>query len=316
MSRILIITPCSDRKYGFTPEHMRAASLPFGSLPSVANEWAVRVKESIPTNAARDVYAGRSFVELKAAQSLVSADLVIISAGLGIVRGQQKIPNYGITVSRSASDSIFKKIEGKAQSTEWWSHLQKTMGAKFDLNSIDFGAYDLVLMIMSKNYAKMVSGDLSLMSEDVIKKLRVFGVGINSLMPLKLRDNILSYDQRLNGPDYDHLGTMTDLSARCLLDFCKQMQGNSEIGRGLQYDKEFVEGRLNGMRYPEVFHRKVCTDDEVKLFILEHWDTNKGNVNKTLRLLRDKGFACEQTRFANLFRSVKHEKKLQGEFNL
>ena len=316
MTKVLIITPCSDRKYGFTPEYMRATSLPLGSLRSVANEWAVRVKESIPTNAARDVYAGRSFVELKAAQSLVSADLVIISAGLGIVRGQQKIPNYGITVSRSASDSIFKKIEGKAQSTEWWSHLQKTMGAKFDLNSIDFGAYDLVLMIMSKNYAKMVSGDLSLMSEDVIKKLRVFGVGINSLMPLKLRDNILSYDQRLNGPDYDHLGTMTDLSARCLLDFCKQMQGNSEIGRGLQYDKEFVEGRLNGMRYPEVFDRKVCTDDEVKLFILEHWDTNKGNVNKTLRLLRDKGFACEQTRFANLFRSVKHEKKLQGEFNL
>ena len=316
MSRILIITPCSDRKYGFTPEHMRAASLPFGCLPSVANEWAVRVKQSIPTNAARDVYAGRSFVELKAAQSLVSADLVIISAGLGIVRGQQKIPNYGITVSRSASDSIFKKIEGKAQSTEWWSHLQKTMGAKFDLNSIDFGAYDLVLMIMSKNYAKMVSSDLSLMSADVIKKLRVFGVGINSLMPLKLRDNILSYDQRLNGPDYDHLGTMTDLPARCLLDFCKQMQSNSEIGRGLQYDKEFVETRLDGMRYPEVFDRKVCTDDEVKLFILEHWDTNKGNVNKTLRLLRDKGFACEQTRFAKLFKSVKHEKKLQGEFNL
>lgn len=316
MTKVLIITPCSDRKYGFTPEHMRAASLPLGSLPSVANEWATRVKESISTNAARDVYAGRSFVELKAAQSLVSADLVIISAGLGIVRGQQKIPNYGITVSRSASDSIFKKIEGKAQSSEWWSHLQKTMGATFDLNSIDFGTYDLVLMIMSKNYAKMVSSDLSLMSEDVIKKLRVFGVGINSLIPLKLRDNILSYDQRLNGPDYDHPGTMTDLPARCLLDFCQQMQGNSEIGRGLQYDKEFVEGRLTGMRYPEVFDRKVCTDDEVKLFILEHWDTNKGNVNKTLRLLRDKGFACEQTRFANLFRSVKHEKKLQGEFNL
>ena len=113
MSKILIITPCSDRKYGFTPEHMRAASLPFGSLPSVANESAVRVKESIPTNAARDVYAGRSFVELKAAQSLVSADLVIISAGLGIVRGQQKIPNYGITVSRSASDQYLKKLRGK-----------------------------------------------------------------------------------------------------------------------------------------------------------------------------------------------------------
>ena len=316
MSRILIVTPCSDRKYGFTPDHMRAASLSTGSLASVANEWSTRVNESIPTNAARDVYAGRSFIELKAAQSLVNADLAIISAGLGVVMGQQKIPNYGITVSRSASDSIFKRIEGKAQSGEWWLHLQETIGAKFDLNSIDYSAYDLVLMIMSKNYAKMVFSDLSFMPEDVIKKVRVFGVGINSLMPFKLRDNILSYDQRLNGPDYDHPGTMTDLPARCLLDFCNQMRGNSEIGRSLEYDKEFVEGRLKGMRYPQVFDRKLCTDDEVKLFILEHWDTNNGNVNKTLRLLRDKGFACEQTRFANLFRSVKHEKKLQGEFNL
>jgi hypothetical protein len=316
MSKVLIVTPCSDRKYGFTPDHMRAASLSSGSLASVANEWSTRVNESIPTNPARDVYAGRSFLELKTAQSIVGADLAIISAGLGVVMGQQKIPNYGITVSRSAADSIFKKIEGKAQSSDWWLHLKKTMGAKFDLNSINYSAYDLVLMLMSKNYAKMVFGDLALMSEGVIKKVRVFGVGISPLIPLKLQDNILSYDQRLNGPDYNHPGTMTDLPARCLLDFCKQMQSNSEIGCDLQYDKEFVEGRLKGMRYPQVFDRKVCTDDEVKLFILQHWDINNGSVSKTLRLLRDKGFACEQARFANLFRSVRHEKKLQGEFNL
>ena len=43
---------------------------------------------------------------------------------------------------------------------------------------------------------------------------------------------------------------MTDLPARCLLDFYKCRV--FEIGRGLQYDKEFVEGRLNGMRYPRV----------------------------------------------------------------
>ena len=48
------------------------------------------------------------------------------------------------------------------------------MGAN-STNSIDFGAYDLVLMIMSKNYAKMVSSDLSLMSEDVIKNCASLG---------------------------------------------------------------------------------------------------------------------------------------------
>jgi len=318
MRRILIITPCSDRKNGFTPDNMRAATLTAGTIGQVATEWLERLRDCSATKKrAIEVYAGRSFHELRKAQSTVSADLTIISAGLGIVHGSQKIPNYGITVSKRASDTVFKKISNvNTTATEWWESLKQSDAARYDFNKIQFDDYDLVLLILSKNYAGMVRKDLERISEKAIAKLRIFGVGIKSYLPETLHSNLLAYDQRLNGPDFDNKGTMADLSARCVLDFCKCISENKKLGVDLKTDRAFVEHRLVNLRYPEVFSRQVLTDDEVKDFILQNLETTKGRVSQSLRLLRDCGYACEQSRFSKLFACVRENSRIQGEFKL
>ena len=54
-----------------------------------------------------------------------------------------------------------------------------------------------------------------------------------------------------------------------------------------------------------VYDRKPMSDDEVQKFILSALRKNpKASHTPLLRELRSKGFACEQKRFAGLFREV------------
>jgi hypothetical protein len=57
-------------------------------------------------------------------------------------------------------------------------------------------------------------------------------------------------------------------------------------------------------RSPNTQLRERMTDKEVVNFILEHWKETRGRSGVSLRLLRDSGHACEQSRFRDLFREA------------
>ena len=318
MRKVLIVVPCSDRKFGFTPSNLKAASLDCGSVNQVAEEWLDRIKDAVPTSKAGEMYAGRSFSELRKARTIVSAELIVISAGLGVVRSTDRIPNYALTVSRGSEDSISCKIAINDFVPDiWWEALKSRNLRQFSLQrKVDEVGADLILFGLSKNYARMIRKELTELSQETIKKCRLFGVGLQDYLPGQLTQNLLEYDQRLNGPDSFAVGTMTDLVARSIHDFCDNLDKNKQLGLDLEADKSFVQDRMCDLRYPLIPKRKAMSDDEVIQFILDNLKHTQGKTADTLKLLRKSGFACEQSRFASLFRNAKNRTQLQGEFKL
>jgi hypothetical protein len=70
-----------------------------------------------------------------------------------------------------------------------------------------------------------------------------------------------------------------------------------------------VNHHMKSMRPAQLqFDRLKLSDDEVAAKIIEFWGVCSGASGATLRHLRDQGFACEQARFAKIFREVKQEK--------
>ena len=318
MLKTLLITPCSDRKCGKTPDFMRATSLISGPIDDVATEWLRKVSENPGKTKAINMYAGRSFSELRKVTQTGDADLMIISAGLGLVGGDEMVPNYGITVSRGSVESVFNKISSKdVREQDWWRSLKIHGGEQFDFNkSVDFKKYDLILLMLTKSYSKMIVDELSQINEFGIKKLRLVGVGIEKYLPEKLKPCVLPYDQRLNGPDSGYQGTMTDLPARCAVDFINCVKSNPELGIDLETDIKFVSDRLSKLRMPIVPTRQKLSDDEVKNFIDDNWFGAGTTHQGSLKNLRESGKACEQGRFGKIFREVKRLKLEQGELNL
>ena len=318
MRRILIITPCSDRKFGLTERDLQASSLPKGSIVDVCDSWLSRVRSAEPTDYAGNLYAGRSFKELRSACKLIDGELMIISAGLGIVHQSKKIPNYALTVTKGTKDSISERISSGVFSSDlWWETLKGKSKNDYDLQKcLHAMDADLILLGLSKPYAKMIYNDLASLPDQIIRKLRVFGVGLESDLPEPLVRNLLEYDQRMNGSDSYLVGTMTDLVARCIYDFCQSLKENSNLGIDVEVDKAFVKKRLDGWRYPSIPKRKNLTDPEIVKFILDNWEVTQGLTHKSLKLLRSEGYACEQGRFGKIIASVRNEKIEQMDLGL
>ena len=95
-----VIAPCSSRKTLEAPKQARAVSLPISSQATLETAWVARLKTFERVVAAQDLYSGRGAALARRAAQKASASLYIVSAGLGLVAGSERVPAYGMTVAR------------------------------------------------------------------------------------------------------------------------------------------------------------------------------------------------------------------------
>src|SRR5207248_6868976 len=75
--------------------------------------------------AARDVYCGRSFQEAAFAARSGRADFQIISGGLGLIRADEAIPAYSLSLVRSSPEFIGSRVLGSPfNASQWWHEFQ------------------------------------------------------------------------------------------------------------------------------------------------------------------------------------------------
>jgi hypothetical protein len=67
------------------------------------------------------LYGGRSFREAEAAARSTEAQLMIVSAGLGLVNAETLAPSYSLTLLGSPTDAVLTRISGDA--ADWWRAL-------------------------------------------------------------------------------------------------------------------------------------------------------------------------------------------------
>ncbi len=299
----LVLIPCTDRKRILPSDHLRARNLPVGSVRDVATEWGRRTSSSNARSNPDELYCGRAYREARVASNLLGAELVVISAGHGLVRQGQKIPAYGLTAATGKTDSVQKKVTTSDWSgAGWWRALGENTSSIVSLSDLFLEvAPELVLISLSESYANLLCEQLAFLDETFVQRLRIFGMGLSSHLPANVVSSLMPYDGRLNGPDSPISGTMSDFSSRALHHYAQSLDGGLLSGRAASDDRLALEGVMDVWSMPATPVRKKMTDDEVIGFIQDNWGKTRGRSGASLRLLRDSGNACEQGRFKNLF---------------
>jgi hypothetical protein len=294
-----IVTVCTHRKTTRPPTLATAVSLPINVQDAVQSAWIEKVRSLPPHAKARALYGGRGFGLATQAAKICRADLYIISAGLGLVSAERKVPVYGITVSAGHTESVAARVTGKFDARAWFSSLLAGPYSHQWAEVIGEGS-GRVLLALTRPYAALIGETLAGLAPEALSRLRIFGASLATVLPSSLHPAIAPYDRRL---DTVLPGTRADFSQRALLHFvrCIALRHGAE---DRDADYAAIDAALRDVSAPVVPHRQSRTDDEILRFIQVRLSSQTG-IGRTLRALRDQeGVACEQLRFNRLYREA------------
>lgn len=305
--RTLVIGNCSSRKRLANSLPVKARDIHVGSVEEVAHSWVEALNREPQRVPVAELYCGRAFMETMKTARQLNADLLVISAGLGLTKGSTPAPLYDATVSGSGADNVLKKIT-PADASSWWSWLNTISPFAVPLST---DSYDLVLIALSGPYLKMFLPSLAGLPGDELQKVRLFSGSPTSAFPPEIRDLRMPYDARFDHRDGPLRGTKTDFAQRAMHHFAATVLSRHGLQVGLETHRQEVERALAGLTIPITPERKKLSDRAIADVIREHWAATDGRSTKMLRHLRDTlGVACEQKRFQKLFSEVK--KSIKG----
>lgn len=295
----LIITTCSAGKRCRQP--LSAKTLRRGKLTDTAAAWITSLRQETFLMPASSLYKGRAFQMAVEASTAGSADLAILSAGLGYVRGETSIPGYDLTIRPSGPGSIAPKIVDGVDAGRWWGAMKK---GPFSSDPIrDARGRAKVLICLSKSYADMVERDLIAISRVEGIELRIFGLSLAGHLHERLRSFVMPYDERLD--QLGRPGTRVDFPQRALLDYVAHIAPVSS--GGLEADRQAVADRLAPIVWtrPSRKQRRL-PDAEIRTLVADLIPKLGSTSTRVLRHLRDiEQVSCEQSRFARIFNDVK-----------
>ena len=193
---------------------------------------------------------------------------------------------------------------------QWWRNMARWSGPKdSELRSLAAvaGKYpkEPLLVVAAPDYLQALEQDLSeavtALSDSNL--LLIASAGMRNFG--RLTDHLLPSDARLQSFLGGTRGSLNIRIARCLLRY----MGRGPIG--LKRQKTQLLRLLSKQSPIEQYHRRVVTDEQVRKFIDIELNRN-GDASRSvlLRKFRDSGRACEQSRFAGLYRDMVSDEKI------
>lgn len=307
MHQSVVITQCTNRKRAHSGKAINGSQVLSEAISDPVKAWVKSIGRRNYLIEAKDLYCGRGFSEFLDALSLLKGyQGYIVSAGMGLIPMNKPIPNYDLSVSKSAGNSVVKLTEHSSQ--EWWRRLNEQLNSDpTPLSTLTKNTKGLVLLALSSGYIQLVSEDLSQLNAEELSRVRLMGPLSLDKEHKWLSTVLMPYRHNLDGPDSPLPGTKADFSQRALRHFVSFILPNAPDG-SLMAHKEAVASAMKAMVPPPDFTgRRRLTDDEVCELVIENWKDCQGKSASALRLLRDRGFACEQSRFSRLFKIAKQE---------
>jgi hypothetical protein len=295
----IVITSCTSRKKkAETVLDLKEADAA-GSLALLAQAWQQRVL-SVPQGqlqAAGDLYGGRSISEAKHTAHSLSAPLHIVSAGHGLLRADDKIPSYDVTVTPASDNPLHRCLVRLGLSpADWWPALIQAFGKHRSLNAlVTESPTSLVLLAVPSIYLTLLSHELSSLSDDAVSRLRVLTSSHGaSTLPARLQSAVMPYDDRLEGL-VAYSGTRSDFPQRALRHFVTVLGGHA---LSLETARQKVLDAMSNLHKPVLPERQRKTDHEILLLLRQNWHRLNGSSARLLRYLRDDALvSCEQSRF-------------------
>ena len=299
---IIVITSCTSRKKKagtvLTLENADTA----GSLKALAEHWRHQVLAASEGQLlpAAELYGGRSITEAKRAAESLSAPLHIVSAGHGLLRADDSIPSYDVTVTPVSGNPLHRCLLRLGRSpVDWWPALIEAFGKQRSLAKLVARSPEsLVLLAVPSTYLILLSDELTGLSDNAVSRLRVLTSAHGaSTLPARLQSAVMPYDERLEGlPAYS--GTRSDFPQRALRHFVTVVEGHK---MPLETARREVHEAMRALHKPILPERQRKTDDEIIALLRHNWKRLNGSAAALLRYLRDDALvSCEQSRFRSL----------------
>jgi hypothetical protein len=313
VSVLHMVVTCTDRKTVPLNGGPRACQLPPGTLEMRMDAWrnalTLTSQGAVP---AEELYAGDHWSVVRSLRSVAPAGLDlqvwVASAGYGLLPSDALIRPYSATFARGAVDAVAPKRNGYSNS-DWWGRLAEwhpiDAASPRTISELAASAQnDFVLIAVSSVYAHALSYDLSAaIRENPSDRLAVVSAGHRCAEEL----------QSFQVPAAARLkttlgGAMQSLNARIARDAVSQANAwypsRARLARLMQSALEEAP--------PMTTHdRKRLDDEEIRRHIRESLRGDpRITHSRLLRSLRDKGLACEQSRFASLFREVRGDRSV------
>lgn len=252
------------------------------------------------------LYCGRGFQEAMQAARVIGAAPVIVSAGLGVVDGDDLLPSYNSTITAGSPDDVTAKSDPRASAKAWWMHLVEGRRSLFDRLRAETG---LVVIALPRAYLTMIADDLTALPSALKPRIRIISGSDVSGVSDDIAAAQMPYDDRFDGRNSPNPGTRADFASRAARHFIEVVLKARPYGSAFEHQAD-VERRLAGsLPRPRPLRARV-SDKEIAMLLRLHWASTRGQSTRLLRLLRDEvGIACEQGRFARLVAEVKSEQE-------
>lgn len=306
---ILFITTCTSRKRVKTTSVIRAHDLPKGSLHDVFRVWKKRIRSKMPNGLtpAKNLYCGRGFSEVIDISKDANIETWVISAGLGLIPLDCKIPTYDLTVASGNENNIALKVKDFEQG-KWWEKVCELHGRSLS-ELISDSKYESAVLALNRSYLGLVCEDLLQLRGAALKKIRILGLREGRCLSQKLLYQCINYDHRIDDPQKGIPGTKSDYAQRIARHFINKVL-HFHPNASTNHQQQVVDRLLLSMKQPRIPKRKKQTDEEIIVEIREICRENviKKSASACLRILRNgKKIACEQKRFSKLYSEVVQE---------
>ncbi|WP_239502152.1 hypothetical protein [Streptomyces qinglanensis] len=247
----------------------------------------------------RELYRGDHWARSRrlvaaASDAGYQAQLWVASAGLGLQPVEpeaQRAPVYAATFSTRHADAV---ATSTAENAQWWGHLQEGTG---QVTLQELGQRGPVLMVLSEVYASAMEEELLALGKQGSEALLIGGVrevpGVH-----RVRSDA--------GLSHALGGTLTSLNARMAASWLEHSRDHALTSPEAQ---KAWNAWSTATTKPVQYNREPMSDDDVIAFIGR--ETAKvPDISRTrlLRALRDSGRACEQSRFASLYKRTTGER--------
>ena len=292
-----LVTNCSARKSVAAAESPNVLDLTMGNQDAVAQQWMASLARAPKVASASDLYTGRGVKRMRRLANQLDAPFYIVSAGLGLVRATDEVPNYDLSVSAATPKAVQRRVTGSFSANDWWAAVQQSTYAH-PIRKLFRGDDDqFVLIAVSNAYVPLLVAELEELSTRHRTRLRLFG-SMDAKYPSTLRMFLMPYDSRL-----DELvpGSKVDFAQRAAEHFIAGALAHRDFPVEVDQQREWVEARLNPVMPKRRPKREAVDDGRIREFAREFARQGLSYTSALNRLRKDRGIACEQSRFRRLF---------------
>lgn len=296
--QIFLVTSCTNSKKLRPELDMTIASYCCNTdINEIAKKWVKNTYSKNNRILAAQLYKGQGWANamsaLKNLYEFANAELLISSAGYGLISHKESIASYACTFNKNSQDSIYRFSSqsncDKAQI--WWNIVHSSK--EYEPNSYFiislphayiYAMRDTIQELIVRHGDRVVI--LSYGDKNILFKNNTinFCSKINILMP-----GVMSsiYQRALNWITYSMAKYKLEISVSGLQDFI---------------DREFKKLE----QYKTVQIGKKITDEEIKNLII-NMTINSAVKSATtgLKSIRTMGYACSQERFRKLFNDIR-----------